>query len=74
MSQHDTAVKIIERAINSLETARPETHLIYSSTSHAAVTLAHELKVIDGKEYLRYCERIRAIDARFMGIDLRATA
>lgn len=74
MNQHDTATKSIERAIKGLEAARPDTHLIYSGVAHTSVAFALELRVINWKEYSHYYEQIRVCDARFMGIDLGATA
>lgn len=72
---HLKAVGLIDTAIKTLANSKPEMHLVHSSAAHTAVSVSHELKAINGTEYLHYCERIRTIDARFMGItEQRVTA
>lgn len=66
-SSHTKAVALIDTAINTLATGHPEMHLVYSNAAYTAVNVSHELQAITGDEFKRYCERIRDIDARFMG-------
>jgi len=65
-SSHTKAVALIDTAISTLATGHAEMHLVYSN-AYTAVNVSHELQAITGDEFRRYCERIRDIDARFMG-------
>lgn len=67
-ANHTKAVGLIDTAITTLAASRPDMHLIYSNAAYTAVNVSHELKAINGEEFKRYCERIRLIDARFMGM------
>lgn len=66
-SSHTKAVALIDTAISTLATGHAEMHLVYSNAAYTAVNVSHELQAITGDEFRRYCERIRDIDARFMG-------
>jgi hypothetical protein len=66
-SSHTRAVALINTAINTLANGHAEMHLVYSNAAYTAVNVSHELQAITGEEFKRYCERIRDIDARFMG-------
>lgn len=65
---HIRAVGLIDTAISTLAKSKPDMHLVYSSAAYTAVSVSHELKAINGDEFKHYCERIRLIDARFMGM------
>jgi hypothetical protein len=66
-SSHTKAVALIDTAISTLATGHAEMHLVYSNAAYTAVNVSHELQAITGDEFKRYCERIRDIDALFMG-------
>ena len=66
-SSHTKAVALIDTAITTLATGHADMHLVYSNAAYTAANVSHELQAITGDEFKRYCERIRDIDARFMG-------
>lgn len=66
-SSHTKAVALIDTAITTLATGHAEMHLVYSNAAYTAVNVSHKLSAITGDEFKRYCDRIRDIDARFMG-------
>lgn len=69
MNTHDKAVCLIDTAIKTLAAAKPDLHLVYSNAAYTAANVSHELRAIDTAEFKQYCERIRHIDARFLGLD-----
>lgn len=74
MDINEKALTLIERAISGLAGAEPAHHTTHSSIAYTTVSVSHELKAISGADFIHYCERIRLIDARFLGIDTRASA